>query len=175
MGSYSSPSRSRKNSDRLLRRQRPQPFMAFTSRRAYAATMTFVAILVIIATAQSTRSCSWSASPRSLIRVKESRSNGAEYVHSSHALDANECERLCCERAATAPNCDLAVFKQLNILEEFESKTNCYLFACGTPSKCYFASHPLFTSASLNATATTQLPTTSTPIEPKATTPSTFY
>lgn len=78
----------------------------------------------------SGNSCSYNLNTSVIIKSQSSLDNGAAYLKNAFNLSAKECAKKCCY----TQNCNLAVY-------EAKEEHSCYLFDCGTPSKCVFAHH----------------------------------
>ncbi|XP_076099284.1 uncharacterized protein LOC143068836 isoform X4 [Mytilus galloprovincialis] len=78
----------------------------------------------------SGNACSYNLNSSVIIKSKSSLDNGAAYLKNAFNLSAKECAKKCCY----TQNCNLAVYEE-------KEEHSCYLFDCGTPSKCVFAHH----------------------------------
>lgn len=87
---------------------------------------------------------------RQIIKARESQNNGARFLKHATVLDARECYKLCCERES----CDLAQMQYKNSSSSGEYsyfdiiEKICYMFHCGTPSKCRFGEHDHYATIS---------------------------
>lgn len=73
-----------------------------------------------------------------ILRTKESLSNGAKYIRRQYVHSAKECYKLCCE----SRGCNLGMLSYKNSsIALGEIVRTCYLFDCGSPSKCAFSSY----------------------------------
>ena len=88
----------------------------------------------------SGNSCNYRENSSMIIKSKTSLNNGAFYLKNAFGLGAKECVEKCCY----TQNCNLAVY-------EDKEEYSCYLFDCGTPSKCSFAHHGNYSVMSLQA------------------------
>lgn len=78
-----------------------------------------------------------------IIRTKDSRSQGAKYLNETELPSKGDCLLWCCQ----VTSCNVAVFEE-------KDRGSCYLFDCGTQTdfKCTFTSHNQYTSAVLDTT-----------------------
>lgn len=73
-----------------------------------------------------------------ILRTKESLNNGAKYIRRQFVNSAKECYNLCCE----TNDCNLGMLSYKNSsIALGEIDRTCYLFDCGSPSKCAFSSY----------------------------------
>lgn len=79
--------------------------------------------------------CQYRPNASLIIRSKASINNGAFFLKSFNKKTREECVNACCY----TQGCNLIVY-------ENKAEHNCYLFNCGTPSKCLFAEHANYTS-----------------------------
>jgi hypothetical protein len=71
-----------------------------------------------------------------ILRTKESLNKGAEYLHREVVDSARECYKLCCE----SDHCNLGMLSYKNSSNGLGGLVRmCYLFNCGSPSKCTFS------------------------------------
>ncbi|XP_061162402.1 uncharacterized protein LOC133171625 [Saccostrea echinata] len=79
--------------------------------------------------------CQYRPNASLIIRSKASINNGAFFLKSFNRRTQKECVNACCY----TQSCNLVVY-------ENKDEHSCYLFNCGTPSKCLFAEHANYTS-----------------------------
>lgn len=71
---------------------------------------------------------------RTIIKVHDSEANGAKFLGRSIVSSSRGCYKKCCEK----DNCNLVTLK-------FEVKrVTCFMFDCGSPSKCLFRTHSTY-------------------------------
>ncbi|KXJ12632.1 uncharacterized protein LOC110241821 [Exaiptasia diaphana] len=71
-----------------------------------------------------------------IIRTKEALNNGAKYLAKEKVESARECYKLCCQKGG----CNLGMLSYKNDSNGHLVRT-CYLFDCGSPSRCTFSSY----------------------------------
>ncbi|XP_062570238.1 uncharacterized protein LOC134232301 [Saccostrea cucullata] len=79
--------------------------------------------------------CQYRPNASLIIRSKASINNGAFFLKSFNRRTQKECVNACCY----TQSCNLVVY-------ENKDEHSCYLFNCGSPSKCLFAEHANYTS-----------------------------
>ncbi|XP_032241087.1 uncharacterized protein LOC5515582 [Nematostella vectensis] len=70
-----------------------------------------------------------------ILRTKEALNNGAKYLKRAVISTARECYNLCCRHSS----CNLAMISYTNSTSGSDAVRMCYLFDCGSPSKCMYA------------------------------------
>lgn len=93
-----------------------------------------------------------------IIRTKVSIRNGAKLLFRTDVESSRECYELCCDRKA----CNLGVMHYKHVQDftgTVETQKTCFIFACGTPSRCIFTNHTGYAVIKMERTKPTMPPT----------------
>ena len=93
-----------------------------------------------------------------IIRTKESIRNGAKLLFRTDVESSRECYELCCEKKA----CSVGVMHYKRVrgfTGVTETQKTCFIFACGTPSRCTFMNHTGYAIIEMERGKTKQQPT----------------
>ena len=80
-----------------------------------------------------------------IIRTREALNNGAKYLHKEIVQSARECYKLCCGH----DQCNLGMLSYKNNSMDHLVRT-CFLFDCGSPSKCSFSPYKHYATISFD-------------------------